>query len=167
MPLALRLATESDLSAIFDIYDDEILHGTATFDTEPYSEARRHAWLEHHSPDRHPVVVAEDGGLVVGWASLSEWSDRCAYARSAEVSTYVHANHRGRGVGRVLLADLVARSRAAGLGVLLARITSESAVSRRLHERFGFERVGTLRRVGEKFGRILDVDILELELDAH
>ena len=79
---------------------------------------------------------------------------------------YVDERHRGRGVGRVLLAELVARARRAGLGVLLARVETSGAASLRLHGGMGFRSIGTMRRVGEKFGRLLDVALLELHLDG-
>lgn len=162
--MLIRPMRPGDVEAIFGIYDDEVLHGTATFDTEPSTAESRKLWLEHHqSPDR-AVLVAEEGGAVVGWASLSPYSERCAYARTAEVSVYVHREHRGKGLGRALMTRLIEAARAAGLGVLLARIASETAASLALHRSLGFSSVGTLRRVGEKFGRILDVELLDLQL---
>jgi len=163
--MQLRRATSADVPAIAEIYDYEVEHSTATFDTRPLGLDGHAAWLARHDTNRHPVILAEEGGRVLGWASLSPWSDRCAYARAAEVSVYVHRDHRGGGVGHNLLADLIARGRAAGLGVLLARIVGDSEASRRLHERLGFRHIGTMRRVGEKFGRILDVDLFDLQLD--
>lgn len=159
-----RAARVDDLPAIADIYNHEVLHSTATFDTEPVSLEERRRWLAAHESPRHPIVVADADGVVVGWASLSPWSQRCAYARAAEVSVYVHRDWRGRGLGRGLLEQLVDRGRAAGLGVLLARVVAESAGSLALHEALGFERIGTMRRVGEKFGRVLDVDLMDLQL---
>lgn len=163
----IRLALDDDLPAIADIYNDEVEHSAATFDTEPVDLEERRAWLAAHDPVRHPVVVAEVDGDVVGWASLSSWSQRCAYARAAEVSVYVHRDHRGRGLGKKLLIDLIERARAADLGVLLARISSGGGpASLRLHTSLGFQRIGTMRRVGEKLGKILDVELLDLHLDA-
>jgi L-amino acid N-acyltransferase len=165
--LAIRLARADDLPAIAEIYDYEVLHTCATFDTECLTLEDRRRWLENHLPSRHPVVVAELGREVAGWASLSSWSSKCAYARAAEVSVYVHQERRGRGVGKALLLELIERGRALGLGVLLTRIcTADGDASLRLHERVGFARVGTMRRVGEKFGRILDVELLDLHLDG-
>jgi phosphinothricin acetyltransferase len=161
----IRLATPDDLPTITDIYNHEVEHSTATFDTEPVSIEQQRAWLALHQTPRRPVIVAERDGAVLGWASLSSWSDRCAYARAAEVSIYVHRNHRGEGTGRQLLQQLVSRGRAAGIGVLLARIVAGSDASLRLHEQLGFTRIGTMRRVGEKHGKILDVVLLELHLD--
>ena len=120
----------------------------------------------HHREPRYCVLVAEDGGTIVGWASLSAYSERRAYARTAESSTYVHRDHRRRGIGKDLLVRLIDAARSAGLKVLLARITAESTASLEMHASpAGFQRVGTLHGVGEKFGRILDVEILELGLD--
>lgn len=165
----VRDAREGDLQAINAIYDHEVATGIATFDTEPMSLERRRAWLASHQAAAHPAIVAAAGAQVLGWASLSPWSDRCAYARAAEVSVYIDPAHRRRGVGRALLAELIRRGRQAGLGVLLARIAAEAtgdpAPSLALHEGLGFRRLGTMRRVGEKFGRILDVELLDLHLD--
>ena len=161
----LRIAVAQDVPAITDIYNYEIETSTSTFDTEPLSVENRGDWLADHDPQRHPVIVAEQEGVVVGWASLSAWSGRCAYARAAEVSVYVHRDHRGRGHGRALLGEMIGRGRAVGLGVLLARIVSpDGRTSVRLHEAAGFRPVGTMHRVGEKFGRILDVVVMERDL---
>jgi len=166
MTTALRSARADDLPAIIDIYNYEVEHGVATFDTEPWTLDAQAAWLATHGTPAHPLIVAEEGGRVLGWACLSSWSTRCAYARAAEVSLYVHQDHRGRGDGRALLAELITRARAAGLGVLLARIESSGTVSLALHRAHGFRPIGTMRRVGEKRGRILDVELLDLHLDA-
>ena len=164
--MIVREATPSDLPAISAIYDEQVLHGTATFDTEPKTPAERRAWFEEHPRDRYPVIVAEEAGEVLGWARLQPWSVRCAYARSAENSVYVRKDARGRGVGKELLAALLDRARASGICVILARIADGNPASLRLHGRAGFRPVGTMRRVGEKFGRILDVALLDLHLDG-
>lgn len=164
--MQIRPARDSDLPAIAAIYNHEVLYGTATFDTEPVTLDERRAWLQKHESDRHPAIVADVDGDVAGWGALSAWSERCAYARAAEVSVYVHQDHRGRGVGKALLASLIDAARGAQLGVLLARITCESHASLKMHRAHGFTSIGTMRRVGEKHGRILDVELLELHVDA-
>jgi len=163
---ALRLATAADLGGIFAIYDHEVLHGTATFDTQPKTLAQRQEWLAQHDPERYPVVVAEVGGAIVGWGSISRWSDRCAYARTAEDSVYVADRWRGRGIGRMILTELLARAEAAGIRVVVARIVEGNPASIRLHEAHGFERIGVMRGVGEKFGRVLDVVLMDRRLGA-
>jgi L-amino acid N-acyltransferase len=163
---SVRDARPEDLEAIFEIYNEQVRNGTATFDTEPRVAGRDDGWLTERDAQRHPVVVAVAGGQVVGWASLSPWSTRGAYARTVEGSVYVHAGHRGRGIGRLLLAALIERAREAGVGVVLARIAEANEPSVRLFEGFGFAHIGTQRRCGEKFGRILDVELMDLHLDG-
>ncbi|MFO0962495.1 MAG: GNAT family N-acetyltransferase [Phycisphaerales bacterium] len=160
----IRLARPEDAPALAAIYNHAVLETTATFDTEPKDAAERQRWLAAHDA-AHPVTVAEVDGRVVGWASLTRWSDRCAYDSTAETSFYVEPASQGRGIGRALLTDLVARARAAGLHALLARITVGSEASVRLHRALGFQPVGTLREVGRKFGKLLDVEMLQLVLE--
>jgi len=162
----LRLATAADLPAVVAIYNHEVRSGVATFDTEPWTVEGQQAWLASHASERHPLVVAEADGAVVGWAALSPWSPRRAYARSAENSLYVHADHRGQGIGRALLEDLLRRARAAGIAVIIARIEASGTASLALHRALGFRPFGTMQRVGEKLGRILDVELLDLHLDG-
>lgn len=164
--MLLRSAEPRDLAAINDIYNRAVETSTATFDTELVSVEARQLWLQDHQSATRPAIVAEnDSGTVIGWAALSSWSPRCAYARAAEVSIYIHAQHRGKGVGRALLAELINRAREAGLGVLLARVADHSEASLALHRSMGFETIGLMRRVGEKFGRILDVELMDLHLE--
>lgn len=162
----IRDATPDDLDAVFAIYDEQVLRGTATFETVPRPPGERRAWFDAHPRGRYPVIVAEDGGAVLGWARLQPWSPRPAYARTAENSVYVSAAARGRGVGKALLDELLARARGAGIAVVLARIAEGNPASIRLHDRAGFRTVGVMRRVGEKFGRILDVTLMDLHLDG-
>jgi phosphinothricin acetyltransferase len=160
----IRRAVLSDVPAITAIYNDAVLTTTATFDTEPKSVEERADWLSAHD-DRHPVLVAVIGDDVVGWACLSKWSDRPAYDGTAETSFYVAAEHRGRGIGRRLKEAIIAESRRLGYHTLIARVAEGSEASRHLNERAGFVHVGTLREVGRKFGRWLDVDVMQLMLE--
>lgn len=163
--LALRTATEADLAAITAIYNDAIRNTTATFDTEEKTIENRRAWLAAHD-DKHPVIVAVLNGAVVGWGSLSAWSDRRAYAATCENSVYVAANARGRGVGKALLAELIGRARQAGMHTIIARVAAGNPASDRLHEAAGFARIGVMREVGRKFGRLIDVHMFQLMLTA-
>lgn len=166
MPPTIRDATEADLAGIFEIYDEQVLRGTATFETEPRSPAARLEWFHAHPRDRYPILVADaGGGAVAGWARLTPWSPRPAYARTAEDAVYAHPAHRGRGIGRALLLALVERARASGIAVIVARIAEGNPASVALHTSVGFTPIGTMRRVGEKFGRLLDVTLMDLHLD--
>ena len=160
----IRDARGDDLEAIFAIYNHEVLHEVSTFDTEPRDQLRDDDWLARREP-RYPVLVAELGGEVVGWGSLSQWSPRGAYARTAEVSVYVDRARRGAGIGRRLLAALIERAPAGDIHVLLARVAGENPASIALHRSLGFELIGIQRRGGEKFGRILDIALMDLHLD--
>lgn len=162
--VTIRQAQLADASAIADIYNEAILTGTATFDTEPKSVDERIQWLQTHD-ERHPVLVAEKDGKVVGWASLSSWSDRCAYTDTAETSFYVHSAHRGRGIGRGLKEAIIEEARRLKYHTLIARVAEESRASLHLNEQAGFAHVGTLKEVGRKFGRLLDVHIMQKMLD--
>jgi phosphinothricin acetyltransferase len=159
--IEIRAANHGDLPRILSIYNHEVRVSTATYDTIPRTEAEHRTWFSVHGPE-YPVLVAELDGKVIGWASLSPWSDRAAYSRSVEVSEYVDEEHRRMGVGRRLLRDLIDAGRARGYHALLARISADNEASVRLHAQLGFSVAGTLREVGEKFGRILDVCIMEL-----
>jgi len=162
--LIIRNAELADARAIADIYNEAILTTTATFDTEIKSVDDRQQWLREHG-EGHPVIVAEVGGRVVGWSSLSKWSDRKAYDRTAEISCYVASGFRGQGIGRRLKQQTIDDARRLGFHTLIARITEESRESLHLNESFGFVHVGLLREVGCKFGRFLGVHILQKILD--
>src|SRR5687768_6104819 len=112
--ITIRDATAADLPRIFAIYNEEIEHGIATFEVEPKRVDRDRGWLTERD-DLYPVLVAVEGDELIGWASLSQWSPRGAYRRTAEVSEYVDAGHRGHGVGTALLAALLERARDLGI----------------------------------------------------
>lgn len=156
----VRPARDLDVPALATIYNEAVRTTVATFDTEPRSVEAQRVWLQQHGP-RHPVLVVEEEGHVVGWASLSPWSDRRAYDGTAEVSFYVRSDRQGRGFGRALLAANVAGADDLGYHVLLARVADGNAVSIHLHAAMGFRPAGVMREVGYKFGRWIDVHLLE------
>jgi len=156
----IRSASESDVPAIAAIYNEAIRTTTGTFDTEPRSVADQTEWFRSHDR-RHPILVAEWSGQIVGWGSVSAWSDRGAYDATGEVSVYVQESARGHGVGRRLLGALVESAAALGFHTLLARVAEGNEVSLHLHDSAGFATVGVMREVGTKFGRRLDVHLLQ------
>lgn len=154
----------ADVPAIADIYNEAVLTTTATFDTEPKSVAERTSWFQSHD-ERHPILVAEVNGEVVGWASLTRWSDRRAYDDTAETSFFVSSRYRGRGIGRRLKESIIEEARRLRFHSLIARVAEDSRESLHLNESLGFVHVGTLKEVGRKFGRLLSVHILQKMLD--
>jgi len=162
--VTIRPAQLSDAAAIAAIYNEEIATTIATFDTEPKTVDERIQWLQSHD-ERHPILVAEIDGKVIGWASLTIWSDRPAYDDTAESSFYVHSTHRLRGIGRKLKEAIIEEARKLKYHTLIARITDGSRESMHLNESTGYIYVGTLKEVGRKFGKLLDVHILQKMLD--
>jgi L-amino acid N-acyltransferase len=161
----IRPAAESDLAAINDIYNHYVLHSTCTYQEEPESPDGRRQWFEHHG-EKHPVIVAEAGGHVVGWAALSAYHPRSAYRHTVENSVYVHHQHHRQGIGSRLLRELIVRARQLGHHAIIALIDAEQPASIALHAKFHFERVGHMKQVGSKFSRWLDVVYMELILDG-
>ncbi|MBN1643465.1 MAG: N-acetyltransferase [Dehalococcoidales bacterium] len=162
----IRKATLSDVPAITGIYNEAILNTDASFDIEPKTVASQKRWLEEHGP-KNPVVVAEINDEIVGWASLSRWSDRCAYSDTVELSLYIKGNFRNRGIGKELMKAILAEGEKAGLHTVISRITNTNDVSIRLHEQFGFENIGVMREVGKKFGKLLDVCMMQKIYRSH
>ncbi len=160
----IRKSEISDLQAITEIYNEAILSTTATFDTEPKTRAERLSWFQSHD-QRHPILVAVADDKVVGWVSLSRWSDRPAYDATAETSFYVKSDYRGWGIGRKLKQAIIDEARRLKYHTIIARVAGESDISLHLNESFGFLHVGTMKEVGRKFGRYLDVHILQKILD--
>ena len=156
----LRLARLDDAEAIRQIYNAEVQTSTVTFDIVPRSLDEQRRYLSDRS-GAHAVIVAEDEGVVVGYGALSPWRSKPAYATSVEDSVYVHRDHQGRGIGRTLLDEMLRVGTAHGFHAVFARIVGGHEASIRLHEAAGFEIVGTEREVGRKFGRWLDVVLME------
>jgi phosphinothricin acetyltransferase len=162
----LRAARREDLPAINEIYNHYVLGSTCTYQTVPSTLEERSAWFDRHGGP-HPVTVAvsETDGSVVGWGSLSPFHAREAFARTVEDSVYLDPTWQGRGVGGLLLADLLERASALGHHVVIAAIDAGQAASVALHARYGFAECGRFPEVGFKFGRWLDVIYLQKRLN--
>ncbi|MBY0229185.1 MAG: GNAT family N-acetyltransferase [Gemmataceae bacterium] len=159
----IRPATAADLGAIRAIYNHYVLSSTCTYALEPETEEERAAWLAAGS-ERHPRLVAEVAGEVVGWAALSPWKTREGYAFTAEASVYVKEGFHRQGLGRALILALVEKGRAAGLHSFIGGACATQAASLALQESLGFVPVAHLREVGRKFGKWLDVKYMQLML---
>ena len=158
-----RLATIDDAEATRAIYNLEVTESTVTFDLVPRTLEQQQAYLVARS-GAHAVLVAENDGDIVGFASFSPYRDRPAYSTTVEDSVYVRRDQQGKGVGKLLLGELVALARSHGFHAIMARIVGGHDASISLHRALGFEFVGTEREVGRKFGRWLDVDVMQLLL---
>jgi phosphinothricin acetyltransferase len=160
--ILVRPALRSDVPAILEIYNDAVLNTTATYDYEPRTLEHREAWFDDHQKNHYAVLVAQDAaGHIVGWSSLNRYHDRIGYQFTTENSIYVAASARGVGIGRRLMAPLVAAAQARGFHAILAGIDAANEASVRLHAGFGFEKVAHFKQVGFKFGRWLDVIYME------
>jgi len=154
--MQIRKAQEKDLPMITEIYNEAIMTTIATFDTTPKTLDEQKTWFEDHGR-KNPLLVAEMDGTVIGWGSLSKWSDRCAYTDTAEISLYIRKDYQGKGIGKRLLKRILEEGEKQGLHVVIARITEGNAISISLHEEFGFFPIGVMKEVGVKFGKRLDV----------
>ncbi len=156
----IRLAAPDDAEQIRQIYNPEVLESTVTFDLVPRSLADQLAWLANRS-GVHPAVVAVSDDVIIGFGALSPYKERAAYSTSVEDSVYVHRDFRGTGVGSSILGDLVLRAGQHGFHAVFARIVAHHSASIELHRAYGFEIVGTEVEVGRKFGKWLDVTIMQ------
>ena len=156
--IQVRRARWEDLGSILEIYNDAVLHTTASYDEEPRTIGHREQWFKDHELKDYAVFVAcSQSGAVVGWSSISPFHDRRGFRFTCENSVYVASNWRGKGIGKLLLTPLLEAARVRGMHVIIAAIDASNPASVRLHERFGFVKVGHFSEVGFKFGRWLDV----------
>lgn len=158
--MLVREAVPADLPSVKAIYDAQVVGGIATFDTVAPPLSYWHERLD--SP--HHLLVAEQDREVLGYAYSSTYRPRAAYDATREVSVYLAAGAQGRGTGRALYADLLARLRHDGVHVVLAVIALPNDASEGLHRSFGFEKVGVLPEVGHKLGRWIDTAFYALPL---
>ncbi|MFZ4434697.1 MAG: GNAT family N-acetyltransferase [Microthrixaceae bacterium] len=165
--MLIRPAELADAPAILDIYNHEVQTSVVTFDLVPRTLAEQEEWIGDRS-GAHAVLVAVDDDpdgttpeAIAGFGALSPYRDRPGYSTTVEDSVYVHRDHRGNGVGRLLLAELVETARAHGFHAMMAKVVGGHEASITLHAAAGFEVVGHEREVGRKFGRWLDVVVME------
>ncbi len=156
----VRPATAADADAICRIYNQGIEDRVATLETELRTPAERRQWLANRSP-RHPVIVAETNGEIVGWGSLNVFNPREAYRFVADFSVYIERTWRGRGVGRVLLEKLIELARAHGFHKMVLSAFPFNADGMALYEKLGFRTVGVYREQGLLDGKWVDTVVME------
>ncbi|CAO3611845.1 unnamed protein product [Cunninghamella echinulata] len=189
----IREATEADLEAILGIYNERVLHSTSLFVYDPIDLENRQTWFKDSKSKGYPVIVAVEKSTnqTIAYASLGPYRPHPAYVLAAEVSLYIHENHHRRGLGRILLDELIDIAKKMKLRSLIgkayrvkkkstnhcfvlscisiffcffkkiASITSENQPSLQLFSQYGFTLAGTFNDVGYKFGRFLDVTFLQ------
>ena len=163
MSLTIRDTIPADLPALLDIYNHEVKYGLSTFDINPKNLEQWQKWYEGHTSGNHFVLTAEADGRAVGYSSLSEYRTKEAYAATVELSVYVDTAYRGRGIAKALVLRTVEKARENGdVHTIISVITGGNRASIELHKKLGFTHYGTIREVGEKFGRMLDIDNFQL-----
>ena len=158
---SVRLAGPEDAEAIRRIYNVEVAESTSTFDLVARTPEAQEEWMREHAGAYAALVAVDGDGVVAGFASLSPYKTRPGYSTTVEDSVYVDAVLRGQGVGRLLLAEIVALAETSGFHAVMARISGAQDASRALHRACGFELIGVEREVGRKFGRWLDVALMQ------
>lgn len=161
----IRDAEIVDLETITEIYNDAVQNTTAIWNERTVDVDDRAAWLADRFRAGYPVLVASDDDGVLGYATFGDWRPHDGFRHTVEHSVYVRGDHRGRGIGKALMNELIARARAIGKHVMVAAVASENIGSIVLHERLGFVETGRMPQVGVKFGRWLDLTFLQLALD--
>lgn len=164
--MEIRPATVADLPEITRVYAHHVLHGTGTFETTPPGDAEIGARFSRAIRDGYCWLVAEDETGLLGFAHYGPFRERAAFRYTVEDSIYVRDDVRGQGVGKELVSRLIEEASAAGFRQMLALIgDSDNVASIGMHASLGFVRTGVLRATGTKFGRELDVVIMQRALD--
>jgi L-amino acid N-acyltransferase len=164
--MTIRPAIEDDLVEILRIYNHAVEHTTAVFEYRPHTIEMRREWFRAKQAASLPVLVADEAGAVRGFATYGPFRAWPAYKYSVEHSVYVDPAVHRRGIGSSLVGAVLHEAHARGLHVVMAGITSDNGVSLRLHERLGFKEVAHIPEVGFKFGRWLDLKLLQIVFDT-
>ena len=162
--LQLRDATEPDLPGLLAIYNEVIATSTAIYSCVPVTLEERHQWWQARIAQGYPVLIARDALGVLGFSTFGDFRTWPGYRYTVEHTVHVRADGRGRGIGSQLVSALFPRAAALGKHMMVAGVDAANAASIRFHERLGFTRAGTLREVGRKFERWLDLVFLQRPL---
>ncbi len=165
MSLIIRPTEVRDLPRLLAIYNHEVTTGTATLDLHPKTDAEWDEWYATHTVGNHFALTAEMNGEAIGYATLSGYREKEAYKTTTELSIYVDEAYRHHGVASALMAALISNARARGdVHTIVSVITTENTASAALHKKFDFVYCGTVREVGQKFGRMLHIETYQLIL---
>ncbi len=164
--MIIRPATEQDIPAITAIFNEAVVNSNAIWTEKQDSETERLAWMQARLALGYPVLVAVEGATVLGYGTFGDFRAFPGYRYSVEHSVYIHADHRGRGLGRVIVDALVVAAAALGKHIMIAGIDGGNPASLRLHAQAGFVEVARMPEVGRKFGRWLDLVFMQRVLDS-
>ncbi|TFB22855.1 N-acetyltransferase family protein [Filobacillus milosensis] len=160
----IRQATDNDIKAILEIYNEAILKTTAVYDYKPFTYENRKEWFEAKQEAKLPIIVYEDSGEVVGFATYGPFRPRPAYQYTVEHSVYVKKKSSGKGIGATLLEEIIEYAKNAKYKTMIGVIDAANEGSIKLHEKLGFDHAGTIKNSGYKFNQWLDIAIYQLEL---
>ena len=158
----IRTATEQDLPAMLEIYNDIIINTTAVWQYDTHTLEMRKEWFKTKQEQGFPVFVAEENGTIVGFSTYGSFRAWQGYKHTVENSVYVASNQRGKGIGKLLMQPLIQAAQQQGIHAIVAGIDAENEVSIKLHQQFGFVEVAHFKEVGWKFDKWMDLKFLEL-----
>jgi len=156
----IRIASPQDVQSILDIYNWYILNTTATMDDEVYTKEIQEEWFGQFSKS-HPLWCLSLNSKIIGWGCLKKWSDRSGYKLTVELSIYIAHESTSKGLGSLLLSEILDFAKGHKYRTILIRIGGAGAKSIKFYKKFDFIDVGTMQSVGEKFGRVLDVQMMQ------
>lgn len=165
MQTNIRLAEAKDLPAILEIVNYNILNSTAVYDYDPKSLSEMQTWFEEKQQANWPVFVAELDGEITGYASYGPFRFKQGYRFTIEHSVYVNNKHNGKGIGKLLLTELITLAKAKNYHTMIGGIDADNKGSIEFHKKFGFTETGTIKESGFKFGRWLDLTFMQLILE--
>ncbi len=163
----IRKVQLSDAQAIAEIYNYYIENTIITFELEPIDADEERFRILNITNNGYPYIVYEEQGGVIGYAYLSKWREREAYNNTLETSIYLHKDHCGKGIGKILYKALIDLAKEKKVHVLIGSISCPNSESQKLHEKLGFEKVGVFKEVGCKFDKYIDVEFWQLSLSAQ
>lgn len=163
--MIIRTATAADAQGLTEIYNHAVENTVAILNETLVDADNRAAWVAQRQDDGFPVLVAEEEGIILGYASYGPWRPFHGFRETVEHSVYVRAGQRGKGLGRKLMQALIEQAKADGLHMMVAAVTAGNDASIKLHESLGFQITARMPQVGQKFGEWLELIFLQLQLD--
>ena len=160
----MRPALMDDMPHLLSINNDSIMNSTSNYCYEPQTLEDQQKWFEDRIAKNFPVIVVEYGGAIIGFGTYGSFRERIGFRFTVEHSVYLRPGNTGKGIGSLLMTELIQLAKAQGMHNMIACIDGANTGSIRFHERLGFQNVGTIKEVGYKFDRWLDMTLMQLTL---